>query len=127
MNDWHVLVIEDETDSADVVSRILKYHQIAHTVAASAEEALPLVAQIKPTLLIVDLALPGMDGWQFLKRVRSNPATETIPAVAITAFHSAHVAEQAREQGFDGYFPKPIEPMSFAESLRVIVEASSRR
>jgi CheY-like chemotaxis protein len=121
MHNWNVLVIEDEADSAEVVARILKFHNIACRVAGTAEEALTLMREQKPTLLIVDLALPGMDGWEFLKTVRSDPDTAQIHAVAVTAFHSTSVAQKAIEAGFNAYFPKPLEPTSFVRELERIL------
>ncbi len=121
MDNLHALVIEDEADSADVVARILQFHRISYAVAASAEEALDMMEPEKPTLLIVDLALPGMDGWEFLKTVRDNPATAHLPAVAVTAYHSTNVAQEAIKAGFDAYFPKPIEATSFVRELERIL------
>ncbi len=121
MTNWHALVIEDEMDSAEVVGRILKFHRISYAVASTAEEALDLIESEQPNLLIVDLALPGMDGWQFLNAVRSNPATQHLPAVAVTAYHSTSVAQEAIAAGFDAYFPKPIEATSFVRELERIV------
>jgi CheY-like chemotaxis protein len=71
--------------------------------------------------LIVDLALPGMDGWGFLREVQNNAATAHIPAVAVTAFHSANVARQTIEAGFKAYFPKPLDTMSFVRELTRII------
>src|SRR5574341_6716 len=122
MPNWHALIIEDEADSAEVVERILKFHRISYAVAQNAEEALLRLKEEAPTILIVDLALPGMDGWGFLQAVRSDPATAHIPAVAVTAFHSTSVAQEAIKAGFNAYFPKPIEATSFVRELERIVE-----
>lgn len=123
MQDWHVLIIEDEADSADVVSRILKYHGIEHHAAPTAEDALDMLEDLLPTLLIVDLMLPGMDGLEFLQHVRSTADFSDIPAVAITAYHSTDVAEEALSTGFDAYFSKPLEATSFVRELeRLIAE-----
>lgn len=124
MEKWHALVVEDEADSADVVSRILSYHNIPHTVARTAEDALTILEQERPTLLIIDLALPGMDGWDLLRVVRGNPETARIPAVAITAYHSTKVAQEAIIAGFDAYFPKPIEATSFVRELERVVQSN---
>src|SRR5574341_961671 len=119
---WNVLVIEDEADSAEVVARILKFHNIPCQVVGTAEEALTLIREQKPSLLIVDLALPGMDGWELLAAVRSNPDTAHIHAVAVTAFHSTSVALKSIEAGFNAYFPKPLEATSFVRELERILE-----
>jgi len=119
---WRVLVIEDESDSTEVVREMFEYNGIKSWAAATAEEALRMIPEVKPNLFVVDLALPGMDGWGFLKAVRENPATAEVPAVAITAYHSINVARQAIEAGFAAYFPKPLDTTSFVRELARILE-----
>lgn len=118
---WKVLVVEDEQDSMDVVKDILDHHNIENYGAYTAEEALVLMEQTVPTLTIVDLALPEMDGWGLLRVMQGNPSTASIPAVAVTAYHSANVAQEAIHAGFVAYFPKPIEATSFVRELERIV------
>lgn len=115
---WRVLIVEDEPDSSEVVQGILEYHQIQFWWASTAEEALEMLPQVAPNLLVVDLALPGMDGWALLKNLQQNETTAHIPAVAVTAFHSASVARQAIEAGFVAYFPKPIDTTGFIAELQ---------
>lgn len=123
ISSWQVLIVEDEPDSMDVVQEVLGYYNISTHSAYSAEEALELMQTLQPTLLILDLALPMMDGWGLLSTLRSNPNTAHIPAVAVTAFHSANVAQEAIRAGFAAYFPKPIEATSFVRELeRVLSE-----
>lgn len=119
---WKVLVVEDEADSMDVVTDILEYHNIETLGVKSAEEALSTLETFQPTLIIIDLALPEMDGWQLLARLRSNPATASIPAVAMTTFHSVNVAQEAIKAGFNAYFPKPIEAMPFVRELERVLK-----
>jgi len=117
---WNLLVVEDEVDSADVMARVLRFHHIRHTVTNSAEEALAFVERERPTGLIIDLALPGMDGWALLEHLRANPDTAHIPAVASTAFHSISVANEAMQAGFNAYLPKPIEALHLVEELEKV-------
>ncbi|MBL8161978.1 MAG: response regulator [Anaerolineae bacterium] len=121
VEDWRVLVIEDEADSSEVVREVLESYGVASWSATTAEEGLAMIAEIQPTLFIVDLALPGMDGWSFLREIQSYPETAHIPAVATTAYHSATVARNAIEAGFRAYFPKPIDTMSFMRELTSMV------
>lgn len=119
---WRVLIVEDEPDSSEVVQGILESYQIQFWWAATAEEALEMLPHVAPNLLVVDLALPGMDGWGLLKTLRQNEATAHIPAVAVTAFHSTAVARQAIEAGFAAYFPKPIDTAAFVIELQRALE-----
>lgn len=120
-NTWQVLVVEDEFDSLTVVSKILKFHGIQVVVAHHGGECMELLQDLSPTLIVTDLAMPMMDGWQTLAAVRANPRTQHIPVVAVTAYHSVDVAEEAINAGFDGYFAKPVDPRSFVQSLERII------
>jgi CheY-like chemotaxis protein len=121
LKDWHVLIVEDEFDSRELVQAIFEYHGIGCVAATTAEEALDILENVVPTLIIIDLALPGMDGWSLLKAVRQMPELEGVPCVAITAYHSFETADRAIEEGFDAYFPKPIEATAFVRELEYIV------
>src|SRR5215207_11190004 len=118
---WKVLVIEDEEDSMELVQGILSHYGIQSIGASTGEEALTLLEQETPTLIIVDLALPGIDGWGLLKILKNNRELSQVPRVAITAYHTAELATEAIEQGFDAYFSKPIEATSFVRELQGII------
>jgi len=120
MPKWHVLVVEDDPDGQEVVTRILRHHQITTDVAPTAEDALTLLANPHYTVAVIDLALPKMDGWTLLEKIRANPALADMPCIAVTAFHSAEVAVQAIHAGFAAYFPKPLEATSFVRELESV-------
>jgi CheY-like chemotaxis protein len=117
----HVLIVEDTLDSAELMQSIFSHHQISHSVAYSAEDALKALEIERPTLILVDLALPGMSGWELLAILRQRPDTAQLPIVALTAYHSTRVAEEAIQAGFNAYFPKPIAASRFVEELRRII------
>jgi CheY-like chemotaxis protein len=107
-----------------VVSRILQHHGAKVTVAHNGHECLKLLTQIQPTLVMMDLALPEMDGWETLAKIRANPQYAHLPVVAITAYHSANVEEDAHTAGFDAYFSKPLDTLSIVKQLAALVESS---
>src|SRR4051812_45285579 len=109
LKDWNVLVVEDEADSMELVQGLLSHYGIHCVGAMSGEEALQILEQTTPTLIILDLALPGVDGWGVLTAVRAHNQMTNIPCVAITAFHTPELAEQAIRAGFNAYFAKPID------------------
>ncbi|HLY28143.1 MAG TPA: response regulator [Aggregatilineales bacterium] len=121
LSDLRVLVVEDESDSALVISSALQYGGVRTWSAASAEEGLLLLDSVQPNLLLVDLALPGMDGWEFLKQIQANPATENIPAVVVSAYLTPTVAKKAIEAGFRACFPKPIDTTLLVRQLIDVV------
>ena len=118
---WKVLVVEDESDSMELVRGVLDYHGITSVGATSGEEALSMFQTFVPTLIIIDLALPGIDGWALLEKLKATSNLSSIPRVAITAYHTAEVASKAIEQGFDAYFAKPLDATSFVRELQGIV------
>jgi CheY-like chemotaxis protein len=121
VSDWRVLVVEDEADSSEVILELFQHYGVSAWAAPTAEAALTMINDVQPNLFVVDLALPGIDGWGFLQAVRRDPATHEIPVVAVTAFHSPNVARQAIEAGFQAYFPKPIDTTSFIRELTRIL------
>ena len=117
MNNWRVLVVEDDPDGREVLTRILRHHDIIVEVAPSAEEALEMLSKQRYSVVIVDLALPRVSGWELLQTIRASPDTTDLPCVAVTAYHSAEVAVKAIAAGFKAYFPKPLEATSFVREL----------
>jgi len=121
VNNWQVLVIEDESDSMEVVQGLLEHQGIPSVGASSGEQALEMLDDVQPNLIIMDLALPGLNGWDLLERFKSMPKVRGVPRVAITAYHTAELAERAIEAGFHAYFAKPLDATSFVRELENIV------
>lgn len=117
ISQWEILIVEDEPNSMEMMKELLTHYRIRSYAAYSAEAALELMRTIHPTLVIVDLALPKMDGWELLQALRSNPATAGIPAVAVTGYDSESVAQQTLRAGFEAYFPKPVNASLFMKEL----------
>jgi CheY-like chemotaxis protein len=120
-NEWVVLIAEDEFDSLQTLSKILQFHKIHIFVSQNGQECLKLLDELTPHAVIVDLAMPEMDGWETLARIRANKATAHLPVVAVTAYYSMEVAEDAIRAGFDAYFAKPVSPVTFVNELAEII------
>ncbi len=118
---WQIIVVEDEYDSLKMVSDILKFHGIDVLIAHNGRECLDLLKMHQVNLIVTDLAMPEMDGWETLNAIRANPQTEKIPVVAISAYHSVEVAGQARAAGFDAFYAKPISPKTFVQNLAKLI------
>src|SRR5687767_5116600 len=123
MRDWKILVVEDEYDGQQVVSKILKYMGIQSDIAGTAEEALDLLAGQPYTAAIIDLALPGMDGLELMSRIRADASVASMPCVIMTAYHSSQVKRQALDAGADAYFPKPIDDTTFIRELERLLDS----
>ena len=122
VNDWTVIVVEDTFDDIQLVSAILAFHGVNVKVAVNGIECLKLLEEFTPSMIITDLSMPEMDGWEMLAQIRSNHLTQHIPVIAVTAYDSVDVAYDASNAGFDAYIPKPLSPRTFVESLLQVVQ-----
>lgn len=122
VQDWTVIVVEDTYDDIQLASAILTYHGINVKVAINGKECLRLLEDIEPTMIITDLSMPEMDGWEMLNKIRANTMLSHIPVVAVTAYDSVDVAYDAVNAGFDAYIPKPLSPRTFVENLAEIIQ-----
>lgn len=121
MKDWNILVVEDEPDGQEVVNGILGYFGINSVAVDSAEDALTLLGQGSFTAAVIDLMLPNMDGLGLVKAIRGRPAIANLPCIAMTAYHTSLVRQQALDAGFDAYFPKPLDDTTFVRELDRII------
>ncbi|NWF70251.1 MAG: response regulator [Chloroflexi bacterium] len=118
---WKVLLVEDEYDSVQTISKILRHYGIAVETAHNGRECLAVMERSLPTVVVMDLMMPEMDGWQTLARIRADSHLAQVPVVAVTAYYSFDVAEDAHKAGFDGYFKKPVSATGFVQQLAHIV------
>lgn len=114
-----VLIADDDPLSRELLCDCLEPLGVEVVQARDGVEALEAVKQSIPQLLLVDIQMPRMDGFELLRHVRENPATASVPVLAISAFAMAGDAERALARGFDHYITKPV---AVAE-LRNLVKA----
>jgi CheY-like chemotaxis protein len=124
-----VLVVEDHPMNRKLVRDILQF-QFGVEEAVSAEDALEhLHSHPAPDLILMDIQLPGMDGVSLTRRLKSDPATATIPVVALSAHALPYDIQEAREAGCVDYITKPItdDPFTFLERIARRMRASAVR
>src|SRR5688572_17990504 len=95
-----ILIVEDEPDGQIVVSRMLQIANTPFEVANNGEEAWSMIQSITYSIVIIDLALPGIDGIELLRKIRSHSSTADIPCIAVTAFHTPELKQRAIAEGF---------------------------
>jgi CheY-like chemotaxis protein len=112
-----IVVVEDSPNSMYLMTYLLQAH--THTVipAASGEQALGLTRASCPDLVVMDLQLPGIDGYQTLAAMRSEPELCDIPVIAVTSFALVGDRDRILDAGFDHYVAKPIDPETFTGEI----------
>jgi PAS domain S-box-containing protein len=126
-----VLVVEDDADTLELMQRILERHGAEVATARSAGEALASLANAKPDVLVSDVGLPEMDGYQLMERIRAmDPGNGgTMPAVAVTAFARPEDRTRALRAGFQAHVAKPVQPaelLATVASLAGLVDRHGR-
>jgi CheY-like chemotaxis protein len=106
----HVMLIEDNSDTRLMVDEVLRHCGAVVTTYESAEVALQHLSEFMPMVFICDLSMPGLDGMQFMKRLRALPPERgaNTPALACTAYDEQYAASAAQDAGFNAYLTKPL-------------------
>jgi CheY-like chemotaxis protein len=118
-----ILIIEDTENNRVLLTRRLKPRGHEIITADDAESGLPLVESEKPDLILMDVGLPGMDGWNATRALKQNPITHSIPVIALTAHAMQGDREKAMEAGCDDYETKPIDFNRLFEKIDRLVAA----
>jgi CheY-like chemotaxis protein len=119
----HVLIVDDNALNLELISEVLESAGYTVEGAGSAESALAAVTVRQPGLILMDIGLPGMDGYEAARRLKADPLTRTIPLVAVTAFAMTGDADRARQAGFDAHISKPIDTRALPHALaRLLAE-----
>jgi two-component system cell cycle response regulator DivK len=113
-----ILVVEDDADNRRIVVKVLTVDGYEVLEATDGRSALAMARKEHPDLIIMDLAMPGLDGWQAATQLKSDPKVADIPIIALTAFAMRGDEERAREAGCDGYLSKPCRPQTIREVVR---------
>ncbi len=115
---WNVIIVDDEPDNVGVIELVLDFHEVRHRTAASGQECLQLLRQETPTLLLVDIQMPGMSGYELLDHIQQQKQWQNISTIAITAHTMSGDEERIRAAGFNGYIPKPINVMTLMDDIK---------
>jgi two-component system cell cycle response regulator DivK len=107
--DYLILVVDDSIDNLTMISLDLQQNGYRVATATNGAEALQVAGLINPDLIIMDLAMPEVDGLESTRQIRQDADLKHIPVIAITAFSTDGFRRAAHETGFDGYLTKPID------------------
>jgi CheY-like chemotaxis protein len=126
MAERRVLIVDDNNANAALMSFILQKAGYALRTAADADEAIALVHEFQPELIMMDLQLPGMDGLALTRQLKAAPQTRAIVVIAVTAYAMKGDEERALEAGCDGYLSKPIETRKLAGTVADLFRRAAR-
>jgi len=117
-----ILFIEDEPDQVMMVSMRLKKNNYEVISATEGQEGLEKVATEKPDLILVDILMPGMDGFEVCRRLREDPVTKNIPVIATTAAGMDDIEYQCRAAGADDCIRKPYDSADLLTKIKRLLE-----
>ena len=117
-----VLLVEDNEDNRTIYTTILRH--VGHDVieASNGEDGIRLALERQPNVILMDVAMPGIDGWEATRRLKGDPQTARIPVIALTAHAMAEDRQRAVDAGCEGYLAKPIEPRRVVEEVARMLE-----
>jgi two-component system cell cycle response regulator DivK len=113
-----ILVVEDQEDNRQILRDLLSSADYEMVEAENGQEALDAVAKQKPDLILMDIQLPVMDGYEATRRIKSNPDWKAIPIIVVTSYALSGDAEKARAAGCDDYVTKPYSPRQLLAKIR---------
>ena len=111
-----ILVVEDEEDSRESLRLLLETDGHEVSLAANGVDGLAQLASFQPDVALVDVGLPGMDGYELARRVRELPSGKKVKLIAVTGYGSEKARQRARQAGFDLHVTKPV---TYEELVRV--------
>ena len=113
-----ILVVEDQEDNRQILRDLLRSADFEVIEAVDGEAGLAAAAAHKPDLILMDVQLPGIDGYEATRRLKGDALLRDVPVIAVTAHALSGAEEEARAAGCDGYISKPISPRQLLAKVR---------
>jgi two-component system, cell cycle response regulator DivK len=113
-----VLLVEDQEDNRRIVRDLLTSVGYQVEEAVTGEDGVRLAAEYPPDLILMDIQLPGIDGYEATRRIKANPALRAVPIIAVTSYALSGDDVKAKEAGCDGYVAKPFSPRALLVKIR---------
>ena len=116
-----VLLVDDYPDNRDIYVQFLTYSGLRVEEAENGHQALEKAFTLRPDVIVMDLSLPGLDGWEATRRLKGDPRTRDIPVIALTGHALAGHSKGALDAGCDAFITKPCLPERLLEEIRTIL------
>jgi two-component system cell cycle response regulator DivK len=120
-----ILLVEDNEMNRDMLSRRLERRGYSVLCALDGQQGIDTAIREKPDLILMDMSLPVVDGWEATRRLKADPAVRGIPVIALTAHAMASDEQQAREAGCDDFDTKPVELARLLQKIEGLLGRSS--
>jgi CheY-like chemotaxis protein len=121
-NGKHILIVDDYPDALDIWALYLRSLGYEVSTAGDGPNAIQQAEQLLPDLIVLDLELPGISGFEAARRLRQNASTQDIPLIAATGYSHHRQLSMAREAGFDQVVVKPVDPDSLVEEIERLLD-----
>jgi two-component system, cell cycle response regulator DivK len=122
-----VLIVDDFQDNREMYVQFLSFHGYRVAEAVDGHDALDKAMALLPDLIVMDLSLPGLDGWEATRRLKHEAQTKSIPVIALTGHAMAGHEEGAREAGCDSYLTKPCVPVDLEAEIQRLLRGPGTR
>src|SRR5210317_2099909 len=116
-----ILLVEDNEMNRDMLTRRLERKGFEVVIAVDGQAGIDMAASSNPDIILMDLSLPVIDGWEATRQIKANPATQPIPVIALTAHAMAGDEQKALEAGCDNYDTKPIDLKRLLGKIEVLL------
>lgn len=123
MKGWDILIVDDEPDNVNVAKIVLDFCGATVHTAVNGKKAMDRLQTLTPTLMLLDLSMPELNGWETIELLRKNPKFKDLPVIAVTAHAMKGDREKVLEAEFDGYISKPFRVDSFLDHIKECIEA----
>lgn len=118
-----ILIVEDNEMNRDMLSRRLARQGFEVALAVDGKQGVEMASSEKPDLILMDMSLPVMNGWEATEKVKSNPATKNIPVIALTAHAMSEDREKCIAAGCDDFDTKPVDLPRLLEKIKALLPA----
>lgn len=125
INNWRVLIVDDVFDNISIAQAILVHNSAEVRTAINGEDGFRVMESYNPNIILLDLSMPVMDGWEMHEKLRTNPKTQSVLVIALTAHAMEGDREKVEAAGFDGYISKPFAVMKLIDDIKVIIKSQS--
>lgn len=116
-----ILIVEDQEDNRRIVRDMLRHAGYQTVEATTGEDAIASANAMAPDLILMDVQLPGLDGYATTRRIKSDPSMQQIPIIAVTSFALSDDVDKAKQAGCDDYIAKPYSPRILLQRVKTLL------